>query len=199
MYITKHCGHINLEDRQRLMRQRPLTIWFTGFSGAGKSTLAFLLEHALFDRGHFVAVLDGDNVRHGLSRDLAFTAEDRSENIRRIAEVAHLMNDAGLVVITAFISPFQRDREMARNIIGDDFFLEVFISTPLDACEARDSKRLYAKAREGRLPAFTGVSSPYEAPLCPDMALDTSVLAQDECLRKLLDMVQAKIKFEENN
>lgn len=197
MHLVKQDGHVSLGDRQRLMRQCPLTVWLTGLSGAGKSTLGFLLEKALFERGRKVFVLDGDNVRHGLNRDLTFTPKDRSENIRRIAEVARLMNDAGLVVVTAFISPFREDREMARDIIGTDRFLEVFVSTPLDVCEARDPKQLYVKARAGQIKDFTGISSPYEAPYSPDLELNTSLLNQDECLSELLSTVVAKIEYRE--
>lgn len=197
MHLTKQYGHVSMEDRQRLMRQLPLTVWLTGLSGAGKSTLGFLLEKELIELGRKVFVLDGDNVRHGLNRDLTFTPKDRSENIRRIAEVARLMNDAGLVVVTAFISPFRADREMARDIIGGTRFLEVFVSTPLDVCEARDPKQLYVKARAGQISDFTGISSPYEAPNSPEIELNTSLLRQDECLSKLLSAVAAKIEYKE--
>jgi len=179
------------DDRARALAQLPIVIWLTGLSGSGKSTLAFGLEKALFELGKAVYVLDGDNVRHGLCRDLGFTAADRAENIRRIAEVARLMNDAGLIVITSFISPYLVDRELAREIIGTERFIEVFVSTPLEACEDRDPKGLYLKARSGQLPNFTGISAPYEAPLAPALVLDTSQLSVTDCLARLLSAMNA--------
>ena len=156
------------------MGQSPKTIWLTGLSASGKSTLAYALEYQLMSMGKACYVLDGDNVRHGLNKDLGFSAESRTENIRRIAEVAKLMNDAGLIVITAFISPLRSDRQMARDIIGEDF-REVYVSTNIDVCESRDPKGLYAKARAGLVSDFTGVSAPYESPETPDLRIDTSV------------------------
>lgn len=150
-----------------------MTVWLTGLSGAGKSTLAFSLEKRLFDAGLVVYVLDGDNLRHGLSRDLGFSEDDRTENIRRVSEVAALMNDAGLIVITAFISPLRSDRAMAREVIGRGRFVEVHVATPLPVCETRDPKGLYRKARKGEIPEFTGISAPYETPEHPDIALST--------------------------
>lgn len=181
------------------MKQRPLTVWLTGLSGAGKSTVGFMLEKSLFALGHAVYVLDGDNVRHNLNRDLGFTAEDRKENIRRIAEVARLMNDAGIVVVSAFISPFESDRQMARQIIGEDNFLEVFVSTPIEVCEQRDPKHLYCQARSGQIKDFTGISSPYEVPDKPDIELNTSLLSKEECCNNLLQTVLKRIELKENN
>jgi adenylyl-sulfate kinase len=169
--IVWQSGHVLPAERQRLLNQRPLTIWLTGLSAAGKSTLAFGLERMLIEAGHPCYVLDGDNVRHGLNSDLGFNAVDRSENIRRIAEVAKLMNDAGLIVITAFISPFRADRDKARAIIGEGIFQEVFVDAGLEACEARDPKGLYKKAREGGIHDFTGISSPYEPPMNPELVI----------------------------
>ncbi len=169
--IVWQSGHVLPAERQRLLNQRPLTIWLTGLSAAGKSTLAFGLERVLIEAGHSCYVLDGDNVRHGLNSDLGFNALDRSENIRRIAEVAKLMNDAGLIVITAFISPFRADRDKARAIIGDGVFQEVFLDAGLDACEARDPKGLYKKARAGEVSDFTGIDSPYEPPKTPELVI----------------------------
>jgi bifunctional enzyme CysN/CysC len=146
-------------------------IWFTGLSGSGKSTLANQLEVELYKQGKHTYLLDGDNIRQGLNKDLGFTDADRIENIRRIAEVAKLMMDAGLIVITAFISPFKREREMARQLIEEENFIEVFVDTPLEICEQRDPKGLYKKAREGKLPNFSGISSPYEAPENPDVTI----------------------------
>ena len=166
--IVWHGGQVTFAERTKLLNQQPLTLWLTGLSASGKSTLAFALERALIDAGRACYVLDGDNVRHGLNRNLGFSVEDRSENIRRIAEVAKLMNDAGLIVITAFISPMIADRNMARAIIGADNFKEVYVSTSLAVCEARDPKGLYAQARAAKLTEFTGVSASYQAPPQPD-------------------------------
>ena len=182
-------GHTARHERQKLLGQLPLTIWLTGLSAAGKSTLGFLLERELIDAGHPCYVLDGDNVRHGLSRDLGFSDSDRTENIRRIAEVAKLMNDAGLIVITAFISPLRSDREMARTIIGEDQYREVYVSTSIEVCESRDPKGLYKKARAGLVKDFTGISAPYETPLNPALNLDTGVMSQEACLKSLMGLV----------
>ena len=174
--IFWHKGAVTPDCRQGLFGHRPVTVWLTGLSGAGKSTLAYELEKSLLAKGHACCVLDGDNLRHHLNCDLDFSAQSRRENIRRAAEVARLMNDAGLIVITAFISPYIEDRAMARAIVGEARFIEVHVSTGLEACEARDSKGLYAKARAGKIPEFTGISAPYEVPLHPDIQLDTSEL-----------------------
>ncbi len=190
--VVWHGGHVSRKDRESLLGQTALTIWFTGLSAAGKSTLAFALESALVAEGRTCYVLDGDNVRHGLNKNLGFSAEDRTENIRRIAEVARLMNDAGLIVITAFISPFIADREMARQIIGTDYFREVFVSTTLEVCESRDPKGLYSKARTGHVQEFTGISSPYEAPSAPDLVIDTNHLAVENAVLLLTNLVRHK-------
>jgi len=171
-----HAGTVADEARARQFGHAPLTLWLTGLSGAGKSTLAYALETRLYDARQRCAVLDGDNLRHHLNHDLGFTEADRTENLRRAAEVARLMNDVGLIVITAFISPLRADRDMAREIIGADRFVEVHVCTALDVCEARDPKGLYARARGGLIPQFTGVSSPYEAPAAPSLRLDTGAM-----------------------
>ncbi|MCI8591392.1 MAG: adenylyl-sulfate kinase [Lachnospiraceae bacterium] len=168
---------ITREIRAGKMGQSPVTLWFTGLSGSGKSALANEVEKRLSAGGRYTMLLDGDNVRLGLNKNLGFKAEDRIENIRRIAEVAKLMNDAGLIVLTAFISPFADDRRRAREIIGEGSFVEIYVSTPLQECERRDVKGLYKKARDGKLPNFTGISSPYEAPESPDITVDTSRLS----------------------
>lgn len=186
-HIVWHDSHTTAQERQALLKQKPMTIWLTGLSAAGKSTLAFALERLLIEAGHPCYVLDGDNVRHGLNSNLGFSAEDRSENIRRVAEVAKLMNDAGLIVITAFISPFREDRAKARAIIGEGLFQEVYVSADLAACEARDPKGLYKKARAGQVPEFTGISSPYEAPLSPELVIDSSLLSKEAALLVLRD------------
>jgi adenylyl-sulfate kinase len=189
-FIIRHEGHVSTKDRETLLDQKPVTIWMSGLSGAGKSTLAFALERKLVDSGRVCYVLDGDNVRHGLNRDLGFSVRDRSENIRRIAEVARLMNDAGLIVITAFISPFRADRALAREIIGAELFREVYVSTPLDVCEQRDPKKLYQKARRGEVAEFTGISSPYEPPMQPDLELDTSMLDERDAVGRLVSLLE---------
>jgi adenylylsulfate kinase len=167
-------------DRERLLRQKGVTVWMTGLSGSGKSTIAQALEKRLIEQGHACYILDGDNVRHGLNRDLGFSAEDRAENIRRVAEVCKLFSHAGVIVITAFISPYLKDRAQAREIVGDDRFLEVFVDTPLEVCEERDVKGLYKKARAGEIQQFTGVSDPYEAPENPDLLLSGHTQSIDQ-------------------
>ena len=159
----------------------------TGLSGSGKSTIAKKLEQRLIETGQVAYVLDGDNIRHGLNRDLGFSDGERTENIRRISEVAKLMNNAGLMVITAFISPFEKDRQGAREIVGDDRFLEVFIDTPLEICEERDPKGLYKKARSGEISGFTGVSAPYEAPPSPEISLPTKDLSPEQSVEQIIE------------
>ncbi|MBQ9002469.1 MAG: adenylyl-sulfate kinase [Eggerthellaceae bacterium] len=184
--LTWHTMDINRETREAHMQQRAATLWFTGLSGSGKSTLANAVEKRLHARGRFTMLLDGDNVRLGLNRNLGFSEADRIENIRRIAEVAKLMNDAGLIVLTSFISPFVRDRRSAEEIIGDESFVEIYVSTPLEVCEQRDVKGLYAKARAGELADFTGISSPYEAPVKPALTVDTSVESIDDAVERIV-------------
>jgi bifunctional enzyme CysN/CysC len=177
------------DDRARLLRQQATTIWLTGLSGSGKSAIAMELEQRLIEAGHACFVLDGDNVRHGLNRDLGFSPSDRKENIRRIAEVAKLFNDAGLFVITAFISPYREDRNAAREIIGSARFVEVYLSASVDVCERRDPKGLYAKARAGQIAEFTGVSAPYEPPPTPELTIDTGASGLDESVAILFDFL----------
>jgi len=178
-------GHVSSAERAARLGQAPFTYWLTGLSAAGKSTLAFALERALHDRGRACYVLDGDNMRHGLNRNLGFSPADRSENIRRIAEVARLMNDAGLIVVTALISPGRADRAAARQIIGEASFVEVHVSTPLAVCEARDPKGYYRQARRGERAEFTGVSSPYEAPEHADLTIDTAQVSMADAIAQL--------------
>ena len=168
-------------DRTALMHQEPLVLWLTGLSGAGKSTLANSLAQRLFDDGHFVYVLDGDNLRHGLNRDLGFDEADRHENIRRMADVAGLMYDAGLVTLAACISPFKSDRDFARSLIPAGRFVEVFVDTPLEVCEQRDAKGLYRRARAGEIRDFTGIDSPFERPTHAEVTVDTSCLSPTDC------------------
>ncbi len=168
------------EARWRALGQRPAIAWFTGLSGAGKSSIANAVDRSLMEAGRHTMVLDGDNLRHGLNRDLGFSAADRTENIRRAAETARLMAEAGLVVIVSLISPFREERAMARRIAGDVSFREVFIDTPLSVCEARDPKGLYDRARAGKIPDFTGISAPYEAPDAPDLVIRTQGLTVED-------------------
>ena len=179
-------------DKESLLKQRGMMLWFTGLSGSGKSTVAIALERELHSRGLLCRILDGDNIRSGINNNLGFSAEDRVENIRRIAEVGRLFVDTGIITIAAFISPNNQLREMAAEIIGKDDFVEVFVSTPLEECEKRDVKGLYAKARRGEIKNFTGISAPFEAPEHPDITLDTSKLPVEESVKILLDYVLPK-------
>ena len=183
--ITWHEGHVNREERGKLLEQQGCTLWFTGLSGSGKSTFAYTLEHALVQRGHLAYVLDGDNIRHGLNKNLGFSAADREENIRRIGEVAKLFADAGLLVMTSFISPYRKGRDAVRALheAAKLPFIEIHVNTPIDTCEKRDPKGLYKKARAGELKNFTGIDDPYEPPLKPELTIDaTSVSPQDGAL-----------------
>ena len=180
-------------DKEKLLGQRGLMIWFTGLSGSGKSTIAIALEREFHRRGILCRILDGDNIRSGINNNLGFTEADRVENIRRIAEVAKLFIDTGIVTLAAFISPNNDIREMAARIIGKDDFLEVYVSTPLEECERRDVKGLYAKARRGEIKNFTGITAPFEAPVHPALTLDTSVLSLEESVNRLLELVLPKI------
>ena len=180
-------------DKESLLKQRGIMIWFTGLSGSGKSTIAIALERELQKRGLLCRILDGDNIRSGINNNLGFSAEDRIENILRIAEIGKLFVDTGIITIAAFISPNNAIREMAANIIGKEDFMEVYISTPIEECERRDVKGLYAKARRGEIKDFTGVSSPFEAPQHPDLSLDTSVLSVEESVNLLLNLILPKV------
>jgi adenylyl-sulfate kinase len=185
--IVRAEGQVTPDERRTVFGHGPGTVWFTGLSGSGKSTLAFAVERALVGRGMAAYVLDGDNVRHGLNRDLGFSPADRTENIRRIGEVCHLMHDAGLIVLTAFISPYRADRRAVRDLHPPGGFHEVHVATPLAVCEARDVKGLYAKARAGDIPEFSGISAPYEPPVDPELRLDTTAHDLDTCVRLVLD------------
>lgn len=182
------------EDKEELLKQRSVMIWFTGLSGSGKSTIAIALERELHKRGLLCRILDGDNIRSGINNNLGFTEADRIENIRRIAEVSKLFVDTGIITIAAFISPSNDIREMAANIIGKDDFLEVYVSTPIEECERRDVKGLYAKARRGEIKNFTGISAPFEAPVHPALTLDTSALSLEESVNKLLELILPRIQ-----
>ena len=195
--VVRHNGHVQALERCSLLGQRSTTVWLTGLSASGKSTLAFALERRLVDLGHVCYVLDGDNIRLGLNKDLGFSHQDRTENIRRIAEVARLMNEAGLIVITAFISPYRADRQFAREIISAERFMEVYVNTPIETCEARDPKGMYKRARAGQISGFTGVNDPYESPGTPDLTIDTSIASPSECVGKVLAEVIARIAVSE--
>ncbi|MEO9483334.1 MAG: adenylyl-sulfate kinase [Ekhidna sp.] len=191
--IIPHSHAIKLADRIRKNKYEPKLIWFTGLSGSGKSTLASAAEAHFFENGINTYILDGDNVRGGLNSDLDFTDASRRENIRRISEVSNLFLDAGLLVFTAFISPFKQDRTTARALVGAKNFIEVYVDCPLEVCEERDVKGLYKKAREGKLENFTGISSPFEIPENPDVVLNTADNSLQDCLRKLIEEIEQKI------
>lgn len=180
-------------DREKLLNQKGKMIWFTGLSGSGKSTLAIALERELYERGVLCQILDGDNIRTGINNNLGFSEADRTENIRRIAEVSKLFVNCGVVTIAAFISPTTAIREMAKTIIGEDDFMEIYVSTPIEECERRDVKGLYAKARRGEIANFTGISSPFEAPENPALSIDTSLLPIEESVKLLLDTIVPQI------
>jgi len=187
--ITWQPSRVTSAERERLFAHEAVTLWLTGLSAAGKSTLAFEVERRLITAGHAAVVLDGDNLRHGLSRDLGFGPNARHENLRRVAEVAKLMNGAGLIVLSAFISPYRDDRSMARDIIGAGRFCEVHVAASLEACEARDPKGLYRRARRGEIAEFTGISAPYEAPEHPALTLDTEADGVDACAVQLMRLM----------
>ena len=191
-HITWHHGKLTDADRQKHLKQRGVVVWFTGLSGSGKSTVAREVELALVENGKNAFVLDGDNIRHGLNRDLGFSPEDRAENIRRIGEVAKLMAQANLVTLTAFISPYKADRDAVRALLADGQFIEVFCDASLAVCESRDTKGLYKKARAGQIPEFTGISAPYEPPQRPELVLKTGEETLEQSARKVLDLLEQR-------
>ena len=198
MEETKHIYPIfdrmlSRSDKEELLKQHSVMIWFTGLSGSGKSTIAIALERELQKRGLLCRILDGDNIRSGINNNLGFSAEDRIENIRRIAEIGKLFVDTGIITIAAFISPNNDIREMAANIIGKEDFMEIYVSTPIEECERRDVKGLYAKARKGEIKNFTGISAPFEAPQHPALSLDTSKLSVEESVNKLLELILPRV------
>ena len=178
--ITWHEGAITKQDRERLLQQSGIVVWYTGLSSSGKSTIARAVEERLFELGHTSYVLDGDNIRHGLNKNLGFSPDDREENIRRIGEVAKLFADGGLIAMTAFISPYRKDRDQARSLLAEGEFIEVYVKVSLDIAEKRDPKGLYKKARSGEIPEFTGISAPYEEPIKPDIIINTNKLTVEE-------------------
>jgi len=190
--ITWHEGHVTPEERGALLKQHGATLWFTGLSGSGKSTIAFTLEHALVQRGRLAYVLDGDNIRHGLNKNLGFSAADREENIRRIGEVAKLFADCGVIAMTSFISPYRKDRDGVRalHLEAKLPFIEIHVNTPIETCEQRDPKGLYKKARAGQLKNFTGIDDPYEAPLKPELTIDATSTSPEKATVLLLEYLQ---------
>jgi adenylylsulfate kinase len=195
LHIIPHQHQIDRELRNNLNNHTSLVIWFTGLSGSGKSTLANKLEQHYYQRSYRTYTLDGDNVRKGLNSDLDFSDDSRKENIRRIGEVANLMSDAGLIVLSAFVSPFKEDREHVKSIVGSNNFIEVFIDCPLEVCEQRDVKGLYKKARKGEISNFTGISSPFEAPEHPDVHIYSDKETLDESVQKLITYIEPKLKL----
>lgn len=189
--ITWHEANITQTNREKLLNQQGCVIWFTGLSGSGKSTLALEVENTLHRRGRLTYVLDGDNVRHGLNKNLGFSPEDREENIRRIGEVAKLFTDAGVIAMTAFISPYRTDRDNARALLDERRFVEVFVDCPLEICEERDPKGLYKKARAGEIKGFTGISAPYEAPTAPELVVNTGSQTLEECTDAVIAFLES--------
>ena len=192
--ITWHEGHVTRDERDGLLRQKGATLWFTGLSGSGKSTVAFTLEHALVQRGRLAYVLDGDNIRHGLNKNLGFSAADREENIRRIGEVAKLFADCGVLTMTSFISPYRKDRDTVRALHAEGGlpFIEVHVNTPIETCEQRDPKGLYKKARAGQLKGFTGIDDPYETPNDPELVLDAATTSPEDGAATILEMLRTR-------
>lgn len=193
--IVPHDFHVSREDRQKLKSHRSLVVWFTGLSGSGKSTLANMVEKKLFDSGIHTFSLDGDNIRKGLNNNLGFSKEDRRENLRRISEVAKLFVDSGTVIIASFISPLKSDREIIKDIIGRKNFVEVFVNTPLEICEARDVKGLYKKARAGEIKNFTGIDAPYEAPENPDLEIKTNEEEAESSAKRIIVFLKKKLEI----
>ena len=190
--ITWHHAIVTKEDRERLLGQKGVTLWFTGLSRSGKSTLATEVETKLFQMGYITYILDGDNIRHGLNRNLGFSPEDREENIRRIGEVAQLFRQAGIINMTAFISPYRADRRKARDLAGEGEFIEVFCKCSLETCEKRDQRGLYKKARAGEIPEFTGISAPYEEPENPEIILQTDKESVEESVQQVISFLQER-------
>ena len=186
---------IQRKDKERFLNQHSMVIWLTGLSGSGKTTIGSALERKLFERKYLSQVLDGDNIRSGINNNLSFSVEDRNENIRRIAEVSKLLLRSGIIVINCFISPTNKIRQMAKEIIGEENYIEVFINAPLTVCEERDTKGLYEKARKGEIKNFTGIDSPFEAPLNPDIELRTDMLSVEESVNKVLDYILPYLKY----
>jgi adenylylsulfate kinase len=190
--IVWHEHQVSKKERTQIKNQKPCILWFTGLSGSGKSTVANAVESKLLELNKHTYLLDGDNIRMGLNKGLTFSDEDRVENIRRIGEVSKLFVDAGIIVLTAFISPFQKERDVVRSLVNDKDFIEVFIDTPLEICESRDPKGLYVKARKGEIANFTGISSPYESPVHPEIHVKTEKLSIEECAEQITIYLKEK-------
>jgi len=186
-------------EKEQKLNQKSKVIWFTGLSGSGKTTLATALERYLFDKGFLTQILDGDNIRSGINNNLGFSNEDRMENIRRIAEISKLLLNCGLITICSFVSPTEETRKIVRDIVGENDFLEIFVSTPIEVCESRDTKGLYKKARAGKIKDFTGISAPFEIPQNAILSIDTSDKSVDECVTILLDKIFSKITYQDNS
>ena len=191
--IVKHSYSVNLDSRKKLKQHQAMLLWFTGLSGSGKSTIANCVEQELHKNSIHTYTLDGDNIRKGLNSDLSFSPKDRTENIRRIAETAHLMIDAGLVVLAAFVSPYRNDRDHIRNIVGDDNMVEIYINTSIEECERRDVKGLYKKARKGEIKNMTGISAPYESPLHPDIQINTEEVTVVDATKQIINFINPKL------
>jgi adenylylsulfate kinase len=190
--ITWHQHKVTREDREKLLGQKGVTVWLTGLSGSGKSTIAVAAEEALVARGRLAYVLDGDNIRHGLNKNLGFSPEDRTENIRRIGEVSKLFTEAGVIVFTSFISPYRADRDLVRAVHDAGRFVEAYVAASVETCESRDVKGLYKKARAGEIPEFTGISAPYEAPERPELTLDTNRQTVEQSVAQLVSFLEEK-------
>ncbi|WP_078430972.1 adenylyl-sulfate kinase [Alkalihalobacterium alkalinitrilicum] len=197
--IVWHHSNITKQDRQKLHGHKSLMLWFTGLSGSGKSTIANALQHELFKAGVSVYLLDGDNLRHGINRNLTFSEEDRKENVRRTAEVGKLFVDAGIVVLAALISPYEEDRKQARSLFEPGEFIEVYVKCSLQECEKRDPKGLYKKARNGEIPQFTGISQPYEEPKSPEIIVDTTTMSVEKCVQKIKSFIEKKLSLGEKS
>ncbi|HAD96469.1 MAG TPA: adenylyl-sulfate kinase [Cryomorphaceae bacterium] len=195
LHIIPHDHHIDRDTRQKTNGHQSCVIWFTGLSGSGKSTLANALETELVNKGYHTYLLDGDNVRTGLNSDLDFSAAARKENIRRIGEVAKLMDDAGLITLAAFVSPYREEREFVRSLLGDDHYIEVYVDCPVEECEKRDVKGLYKKARAGEISNFTGISAPFEAPEDPDIRVQTHLQSIEEGVQTIMEHLNDKLKL----
>ena len=191
--IVKHSYSVNRDSRKKLKQHKSILLWFTGLSGSGKSTIANCVEQELHKNSIHTYTLDGDNIRKGLNSDLSFSPKDRSENIRRIAETAHLMMDAGIVVLAAFVSPYRNDRDHVRNIVGNDNMVEIFINTSVEECERRDVKGLYKKARKGEIKNMTGISEPYEPPLHPDIQINTEEVTIVDATKQIINFINPKL------
>ena len=194
--IVKHSYSVNLDSRKKLKQHQPLLLWFTGLSGSGKSTIANCVEQELHTNSIHTYTLDGDNIRKGLNSDLSFSPEDRTENVRRIAETAHLMMDAGLVVLAAFVSPYRIDRDHIRNLVGHNNMIEIYINTSVEVCEQRDVKGLYKKARKGEIKNMTGISAPYESPLHADIQINTEEITIIEATKQIINFINPKLPLQ---